>query len=148
MSLADYAANLRALDGIGLRAGWTDPAVAKIARINEEGDELRKGRPPARPVLLPVADEHGDEILSGVGGAVAAGARALPGLAVAVAADRLEQVGAEVEAMILDKIDSVMPENAPSTIRKKGVDAPLRGGPKPQAQDRLWKGVTHEIVRP
>lgn len=148
MSIADAAKNLRALDGITLRAGWTDPAVATIVAINEEGDRAGRGRPPPRPVLLPVLDENGEEIAARFGDAVSSASRAPLGLAVAVATGDLLALGERIEDMIRARIDVMTPANAPSTIRKKGADAPLRGGPKPTARDRIWTGITHEVVPP
>lgn len=146
MSLADAAKNLRALDGLTLRAGWVDPEVATIVAINEAGDRAGRGRPPPRPVLLPVLDEHGEEIAVSFGEAVGAGSRAPGGLAVAVATQDLLALGERIEDMIRDRIDTITPSNAPSTIHNKGANAPLRGGPKPAASDRIWNGITHEVM--
>jgi hypothetical protein len=145
VSLADHAANLRALDGIAVRIGWTDPEVARIVAINEAGSfDLR--RPPPRPVLLPVADENESEISSLFGSAIGAAVRSVTPLT--TAHDGLQGVGEHVEDLIRARIDAVTPDNAPSTIARKGVNAPLRGGNRPGARDRIWRGISVEVALP
>lgn len=145
MSLADHAANLRALNGIAVRIGWTDPEVARIVRINEEGS-FDGRRPPARPVLLPVADANEEEISSKFGSAIAAAVRSVTPLT--SASDGLRGVGEHVEDLIRAQILAVKPDNAPSTIARKGVNAPLRGGNRPGARDRIWTGISVEVALP
>ena len=135
---------LRSSDGLTLRVGWTDPEVARIVAINEAGS-LDGQRPPVRPVLVPVMDENVESILGEVGDIVAgAVTSADPGGAVERGLDVL---GDRVEDLIRDRIDKMTPGNAASTIAKKGADAPLRGGPRAGARDRIWDGITHDVRR-
>lgn len=143
MLSATFAA-LRAIDGLTLRVGWTDPEVARIVAINEAGSADGR-RPPARPVLVPVMDENVESILGEVEGVVAA---AVGSADPAGAVERgLDVLGDRVEDLIRDRIDKMTPANAPSTIAKKGADAPLRGGPRAGARDRIWDGITHDVRR-
>lgn len=143
MLSATFAA-LRSIDGLTLRVGWTDPEVARIVAINEDGS-LDGRRPPARPVLVPVLDEHVEEILGEVDRIVAG---AVTSADPAGAVERgLDSLGGRVEDLIRDRIDRMEPGNAASTIARKGADAPLRGGPRAGARDRIWDGVTHDVRR-
>ena len=109
---------IRKIEGLTLRVGWTDPEVARIVAINQQGSADGR-RPPPRPVLQPVLDENIGEILDHTQVLVAA---AVTSMDPAVSAWRgLDALG--------DRID-----------------APLRGGTRECAQDRIWNGITHEVV--
>lgn len=134
---------IRSFEGITLAVGWSDPEVARIVAINEQGSRDGK-RPPARPVLQPVLDENVEEINAHVAGIVRG-----------VIADRdsaskvrrgFGVLGERIEDLMRAKIETMTPANAPSTIARKGIDAPLRGGTREGAQDRIWDGITHEVV--
>lgn len=123
-----------AIDGLVLRVGWLDPESAAIAHINEEGSRDGK-RPPARPVLQPALDENADLIsdLTAKATRDALAGRSPRGT--------LEELGRRLEDEVRTRIYSATPNNAPSTIRKKGYDAPLRG-----PEDRILDGVTSVVV--
>lgn len=141
MLSATFAA-LRSIDGLTLRVGWTDPAVARVVAINEAGS-LDGRRPPARPVLVPVMDEHVEDILGDVEHIIAG---AVGSADPAGAVERgLDVLGDRVEGLVRDRIDRMTPGNAASTIARKGADAPLRGGPRAGAKDRIWDGITHDV---
>ena len=134
---------IRKIEGLTLRVGWTDPEVARIVAINQQGSADGR-RPPPRPVLQPVLDENIGEILDHTQVLVAA---AVTSMDPAVSAWRgLDALGDRIEDMIRDRIVTMTPANAPSTIARKGIDAPLRGGTREGAQDRIWDGITHEVV--
>lgn len=135
---------IRAFEGQTLVVGWQDPEVARIVAINEQGSEDGK-HPPARPILQPVLDENVEEINA-----------AMAKIVTGVIADRdsaakvrrgLDALGERIEDLMRERIETMTPGNAPSTIARKGVDAPLRGGTREGAQDRIWDGITHEVRR-
>lgn len=135
-------ANLRAVaeaDGAELVLGWTDPEAGRIAAINEAGDRAKRGRPPARPVVLPTVDASAGLISDMVARAIAEAARGRgPERALGELGDRLVE---EARARIDARAGWDAPHNAPSTIRRKGFDAPLRGADK----DRIYGGLSSQV---
>lgn len=125
---------IAAVDGLTLQVGWFDPEVATIAAINEEGSADGK-HPPARPVLKPALDESAELISDMTARAVAEAAAGRS------ARGPLEELGARLEDEVRTRIYSATPPNAPSTVRRKGYDAPLRG-----PQDRILDGVASRVV--
>lgn len=135
MGFLDTLRAIAEADGATVRIGWTDPEVARIQAINEAGS--RDGRrPPARPVLLPALDASAELIAALTGRAVAeAAAGRGPERA-------LDELGRRLADEVRARIYGATPGNAPSTIKRKGYDAPLRG-----PRDRILDGVTHEVTR-
>ena len=54
----------------------------------------------------------------------------------------LAELGRRLEDEVRARIYGAGPPNAPSTIARKGYDAPLRG-----PRDRILDGVTSEVTR-
>lgn len=128
------AETLARVDGLVLRIGWLDPEAAAIAAPNELGGDPG---PPQRATLEPALDESRDLIGDLTAEAVrdaAAGRSARPAL---------ERLGRRLEDEVRARIlAGPAPPNAPSTVRRKGYDAPLRG-----PQDRILEGVASEVER-
>ena len=128
---------MSALERREVRVGWRDPEAAEIAYINDRGGN-RGNNPPPRPVLGPAVAAVADEVRRGQ-------------VAVAVAAMKgqstdapMEALGALVEEAVRQEIRTVQPANAPSTIARKGFNAPLRGAD----QDRIWEHLEHWVDDP
>jgi len=135
VSFLDSLRHLARIDGVSLRVGWVDPEVARIVAINAAGS--RDGRhPPARPVLLPALDASA-ELIAALSGRAVAEAAAGRGPERA-----LDELGRRLADEVRARIYAAGPPNAPSTIARKGYDAPLRG-----PRDRILDGVTYEVTR-
>lgn len=132
-------AGLRALDDVVVEVGWFEEDAATIAFINDRGSA--DGRhPPPRPVLAPGIDSAQSEIASAWARAVR---DVLHGGGSGAVANAAERVGAIAEQAVRDAMDTVQPENAPSTLAQKhGYTAPLRGF----SPDRIWNKLTHRVV--
>lgn len=141
MSLLANLKSIADADGAEVVLGWSDPEAGRIAAINEAGDRAGRGRPPARPVVLPTVDAEAALISDMTGRAVAESARGRgPERALGELGERLV---ASARARIDARLGWDRPNNAPSTIARKGFDAPLRGdGP-----DRIYDGLTSEVRR-
>jgi hypothetical protein len=118
--------------------GWPDPEDAEVARINEAGDREGRGRPPARPTLGPMLEEEGATLIrihSRRALRAAARGRDVRGA--------LEALAWALEYALRVRIDRAGPGNAPSTIRRKGFDDPLRGS----GRDRIFMGARALVRR-
>lgn len=128
---------MSALERREVRVGWRDPEAAEVAYINDRGGD-RGNNPPPRPVLGPGLAAVADDLRRGQARvAVMVLRRQDPTAA-------LEELGATAEEAVRQAIREVQPENAPSTIARKGFDGPLRGA----VGDRIWTHLEHWVEDP
>lgn len=109
--------------------GKGDVSVAQAAYWNEYGTATIPARPFFRNTIAEKQDEWADNaasILQHTGGDVS---------------KALAFIGEDVKGDIVETIQNFMePENAPSTVKKKGFNKPLID------TDGLWKAIQSEVV--
>lgn len=134
----EFARRLQEIEEWDLEVGWpegpTPEDFVAIVRINMLGSS--DGRVPARPVL-----DNAYAEFSGLGAELVG--RVLKGEEIpAILEDFGERVEGRVREMLLS--GEGLKDNAASTIRRKGENAPLR---TPGGADRFLKFLTHRVRR-
>ncbi len=148
---------LKKMHGTTVEAGWFETAryqagkgvpqkmvgvpVARIARINEFGATIKRGkttiRIPARPFMRAATAKFGQKhtpMMAALSKKIMRG-QLKPEQALA-------QIGMFMEGLIVDSIkNGGWARNAPSTIRKKGFDKPLID------TAQMWQAVTSKVVK-
>lgn len=138
MGIKEISSLLKSLDGASVDIGWFESnrypsgiPVATVAAWNELGTKTSPSRPFVRKA---VADGNAT-----IGKLIEVDIKKL--MAGALSPEQhLHRIGMHYETAVVDSITKGGWEaNAPSTVAKKGYDAPLRD------TKRMLQSVTHEI---
>lgn len=137
----EWADRLRRAKPLEVEVGYPADVVGdfvNVVRINFLGS-ADGAHPPARPLL--------DEAWAQVKGQIADLGIGLAYLeSEAAGKARLEEAGRILEAKVREILEArTLQENAPATVARKGVNAPLR---TPGGDDRFMRLLTRRLVTP